>query len=598
MLVERRRGAFPTDFMIRVGIAWAIVSALLVLVNWPSIMAQNFPDPDDPMRLVQVRDLLAGQGWLDVTQYRVDAASGGVAMHWSRLVDVPLALVILVLTPFLGSASAETAALVITPLITLGAAMMLAARIAWRLLGDEETTLTALIMAVCVPVIFQLGPMRIDHHGWQLVCALAAMNGLMARSQKVGGFVVGASLAVWLTISIEGLVLAAAIFAVLALRWLRDRAQRWLLVNAIQSLAITSAALFVLTRGLGDIAVYCDALSGLHIAMFLWGAVILSALGRLEPVPFGALIGGFGLAAGGALAMLLTMAPQCATGGGFAELDPLVHEHWFVKVKEGMPIWHQTFEVALQYAVTPLLGLVAAMNLAGRSRDWLRRFWGDYAIILGAAFVISILVARAGAVACLIAAPPLAWQINRWLKAIRKMDRPLPRIGALVALACALLPTLPLSLSALALPAQASVAGGQSAGKGSLKMSNCRIEDSAEILNALAPGEVFAPLDISPKLLLVSNHTVIATSHHRGDAGMRVMIATALSSSAEASETLEARQTRYVALCPGLSEANNYAREAEDGFVADLQEGRMPEWLEPVPTAEGTSFKLWRVESK
>ncbi|MEO0872436.1 MAG: hypothetical protein AAFY19_10865 [Pseudomonadota bacterium] len=594
MLVERRRGAFPTDFVVRVGIAWAMVSTLLLVVNWGTIADQRFPDPDDTMRLLQVRDLIAGQGWFDVTQYRVDAASGGVAMHWSRLVDIPLALVILVLTPFVGSASAETAALVITPLITLGAAMMLAARIAWRLLGDEETTLTALIMAVCVPVVFQLGPMRIDHHGWQLVCALAAMNGLMARSQTVGGRVIGASLAVWLTISIEGLLLAAAIFAVLALRWLRDRSQRWLLVSAIQSLAITSAVLFMLTRGLGDMAVYCDALSGLHIAIFLWGAVILSVLGRLEPVPFVALLGGFGAAAGGALAMLLTMAPQCATGGGFAELDPLVHEYWFVNVKEGMPVWHQTFEVALQYAVTPLLGLYAAMNLAGRSRDWLRRFWGDYAIILGAAFVISILVARAGAVACLIAAPPLAWQINRWLKAIRTIDRPLPRVGALVALACALLPTLPLSLSALALPAQASVKG---AATGHLKLSNCRIEDNAAILNSLEPGEVFAPLDIAPKLLLVSHHSVPATGHHRGNTTMRMVIATALGSSEDARATMTERGSRYLALCPDLVEPRNYASAAPQGFAADLLEGREPEWLEPIPTAEGTSFKLWRVRT-
>jgi hypothetical protein len=27
---------------------------------------------DDAMRLVEVRDLLAGQGWLDMTQYRLD----------------------------------------------------------------------------------------------------------------------------------------------------------------------------------------------------------------------------------------------------------------------------------------------------------------------------------------------------------------------------------------------------------------------------------------------------------------------------------------------------------------------------------------------
>ncbi|NQX93964.1 MAG: hypothetical protein HRT64_03405 [Erythrobacter sp.] len=595
MLSERRRGAFPIEFLTRVGVAWAIISALLLLVNWVPIMSMRFPDPDDTMRLMQVRDLLAGQNWFDVTQYRVDEAGGGVAMHWSRIVDAPLALIILILTPFLGASTAELAGLVITPLITLGIAMLLASRIAWRLIGDEETTLTALILAVCVPVIFQLGPMRIDHHGWQLVCALAAMNGLMARSPVVGGRVIGASLATWLMISIEGLPLAAAIFAVLALRWLRDRHQRAFLVHAIQALAVTSAALFLATRSLGDLATYCDAISPVHLVMFGWGALVLTGLSRIEPAPLSVVLGGFALAGGGALGLMVWNAPQCATGGGFAELDPLVRAHWYVNVKEGMPVWHQGLTEALQYAITPLIGLYAAINLAASSRAWLRRFWGDYAMILGAAVVISLLVARAGAVACLIAAPPLAWQLSRWLRAIRKMERPIPRVAALLAVACALLPTLPLSMSGLVLPAQARIKG---AATGTLKASQCRIEDSAEILNALPAGEVFAPLDISPKLLLVSHHAVPATGHHRGNETMAEVIRTALGSTRDARTTIESRTSKYVALCPDLNEPRDYAAKAPEGFVADLLEGREPEWLEPIATAEGTSFKLWRVRDK
>ena len=595
MLVERRRSAFPLDFLIRVGAAWVIISALLLVVNWGAISTMRFPDPDDAMRLIQVRDLIGGQSWFDVSQYRANVPGGGVPMHWSRIVDAPLALIILVLTPFLGWEGAELAGLVITPLMTLGIAMGLAARIAWRLLGDEEATFTALIVAVCVPVIFQLGPMRIDHHGWQLVCALAAMNGLMARSPVVGGRVIGASLATWLMISIEGLPLSTAIFAVLALRWLRNRQDKTILVSAIQSLAITSAVLFVVTRGIGDIATYCDALSPLHLAMFGWGALVLSVLARLEPLPLALRLGGFAIAGGGALGLLLMSAPQCATGGGFSALDPLVREHWYVNVREGMPVWYQDVTVVLQYAVTPLIGLYAAINLASLSRDWLRRFWGDYAMILAAAVVISLLVARAGAVACLIAAPPLAWQLNRWLRALRTMKRPLPRVAGLLAVACALLPTLPLSLSALVLPAQAQIS---SAAMGNLKSSKCRIEDSAPILNALEPGEVFAPLDISPKILLVSHHSVPATGHHRGNAVMREVIATSIGSSADARQTLAARGSRYVALCPALSEPRNYAAAAPQGFVADLLEGRAPAWLEPVETAEGTSLKLWRVVAK
>jgi len=37
---------------------------------------------DDVMRLVQIRDLLAGQSWYDHSQYRMGGA-GGTMIHWS-----------------------------------------------------------------------------------------------------------------------------------------------------------------------------------------------------------------------------------------------------------------------------------------------------------------------------------------------------------------------------------------------------------------------------------------------------------------------------------------------------------------------------------
>ena len=55
---------------------------------------------DDAMRLVEVRDLIAGQGWFDLTQYRLDPP--GLPMHWSRVIDAPLAAIILMLRPLVG----------------------------------------------------------------------------------------------------------------------------------------------------------------------------------------------------------------------------------------------------------------------------------------------------------------------------------------------------------------------------------------------------------------------------------------------------------------------------------------------------------------
>src|SRR5690348_3158904 len=54
---------------------------------------------DDAMRLAEVRDLLHGQAWFDLTQWRMNVPFG-LSMHWSRLIDAPIAGLILILRQF------------------------------------------------------------------------------------------------------------------------------------------------------------------------------------------------------------------------------------------------------------------------------------------------------------------------------------------------------------------------------------------------------------------------------------------------------------------------------------------------------------------
>ncbi len=595
MLIERRLGSFSPDFMVRTFLAWLALSAALFAVHYGNIASYGSMGPDDSLRLVQVRDLINGQSWFDTAQYRIDSANDGVAMHWSRLVDLPLVLVIFALSPLLGVAVAETVAVVSVPLITMGIAMMLAARIAWRLMGQENANFTYLVFAFSIPVVFQLGPMRIDHHGWQIVCILAAVNGLMARSERFGAFIIGTSVAFWLSISIEGLPLAAAFFAILAWRWMRDRKERVWLETAIQSLAGTSFVLFLLTKGFGDLRIYCDAIGPAHLALFGWGAIVLSVLSRIEPIPRSLLLGGFALAGGGAVGIMLFSAPQCVTGGGFAELDPLVAKYWHAKVQEGLPIWHQTFQIALQFAVTPLIGLFATINLMQQSRDWLRRFWTDYALLLCAAFLISLFVARAGAVACVLAAPPVAWQIREWLRKIRLMDRPAYRVSAMVGVACALLPVLPLAVFTSAEKAHASMLGNKPEPKKRTK-SECKINETAALLNAIPATELYAALDIGPRILFDTHHSVIATGHHRGNDGMKFIIETAMVSPEEAEQRLRARGTTHVVFCTDLGEPKLYRKASPDGFVARLIGDDAPDWLEPLELGTDGTLKAWVIK--
>lgn len=588
LFVERRRPPFSPDLLVRVAIAWAMISALLLVTNLPDIVAGRLPDPDDTLRMVQVRDLLAGQGWFDLTQHRIDAVGGGVPMDWSRLVDLPLAAVILLLRGLIGQDAAESVALVVIPLLTFACALLLAARIAWRVIGDEAAGLACLAMALSVPLVQQMRPMRIDHHGWQVVFLLAAMNALMARSPRRGGWAIGLALAAGLSISLEIWPLAAAICSVVALRWLRDRHDAHWFIATMQGLAAGSLALFAATRGFAGAAAHCGAMSPAHIAGF--GVVALGAAGlaRLEPMPRFALVAGMAAAGGVGLATFHAFAPNCA-GGPFAQVDPVVARFWSGGVREGLPVWQQDLSLALQIAVPPLVGLVACLRLAGRSADWLRRFWQEYALVLAAALVTSLFVARAGAAAGALAAVPLGWQVREWLRASRTVRRRSKRAMALAGMALALLPAFPLTLFALAMPAQASVNARPGA-------SSCALPGNVGVLRALPRGEVLAPLALGPQILYETSHTVVATGHG-GHRAVRTVIDVFSGPADAARATLESRGTRYVVLCPGSAELRRYEQVAPGGFMADLLAGRTPAWLEPVEMRHDGRLEVWRIRS-
>ena len=149
LFVERRRPALTAELLLQVTLAWAMISALLLVTNLGAILAHRFPDPDDTLRLVQVRDFIGGQGWFDLVQHR----AGNTPMHWSRLVDLPIAGVILTLRGLIGQPAAELAALIVVPLVTLFVCLLLIGRIAWRLMGSELALFACLAFAFCVPVV-------------------------------------------------------------------------------------------------------------------------------------------------------------------------------------------------------------------------------------------------------------------------------------------------------------------------------------------------------------------------------------------------------------------------------------------------------------
>lgn len=602
----------------RIGIAWAVMAAMLLVVYASAIATMRFGDPDDALRLLEVRDWLAGQAWFDVHQYRI-AAPEGVAMHWSRLVDIPLATVIVLLRPLLGTGMAEMVAVVLVPLLTLACTMALTGRLAGRLFDAEAVAITCLVTGIAAPMLFQMTPLRIDHHGWQVVLALAALSGLAMRDPWRGGPVIGLALAALLAISIEGLPLTAVFLGVCALRGLdlrgldagepdpRGRRFAWLAASA-GSLAVAGAALFLATRGLADLATHCDQISPVHLGLFAWIGVGSLALHLAAPRTLPVQLAALALIGAVTIGLMLGGAPQCR-GGAFVALDPLVRKYWYAGVSEGLPVWRSPLSYAATTVLTPLFGLYGCLVHWRRAADApTRRWWIDHALVLAGSWAIALLVARATATACALAALPLGGLILHWIIGLRTAAPP-RRIAGYLGVVLVLMPALPAGAwtalttrpepratnSEKGNPAKGNPATAGMANSVAMRQSLCRYDRAAAALQALPATDIFAPLDIGPDLLVRTHHRVVATGHHRGSAGMHDVIAAFMGSPDAARPIVARRHATLIALCPDIAEPWIYAHYAPAGLMAGLLAGHAPAWLEPVNLAPGSHLKFWRV---
>src|SRR5687768_738104 len=115
-LQERALALLEQHWKWLVVLVWLGFAAWFAFSKWNDIRFFNLADTDDNLRIMQVRALLGGQDWYDLRQHRFNPPLGA-DIHWSRLVDLPLAALILILRPIVGGGVAERAAVAIAPLL-------------------------------------------------------------------------------------------------------------------------------------------------------------------------------------------------------------------------------------------------------------------------------------------------------------------------------------------------------------------------------------------------------------------------------------------------------------------------------------------------
>jgi hypothetical protein len=101
----------------------------------------------------------------------------------------------------------------------------------------------------------------------------------------------------------------------------------------------------------------------------------------------------------------------------------------------------------------------------------------------------------------------------------------------------------------------------------------------------LAPGLVAADIDYGPFVLALTPHAVLAAPYHRMSYGILTSHRIFASPPEEARDLLRAAQAGYVMICGSRGPKNLSATDTERSFWAQLRDGRIPAWLEPIPVA-------------
>jgi len=564
---------------------WLASAAAAITVNHSSIAQFRFWDPDDVMRLLEVRDWLVGQSWFDVAQHRMNLPAG-LSMHWSRLLDVPLAAIIILLKPLVGQRTAETVASVVVPMLTLGATMSLVAGIARHRSGAGAGLLAAALCLLSIGTWYAMPPMRIDHHGYQLLCGLGIAWALVTRDDRKGTVIAGLCAAAWCHISLEGLAFTACASAWLGLRWVVDPHPRARLPLFLATLSIGSAALYIAVHGIGLIGhTFCDQISPVHITVF--------GLAALLSVPTMAFrITAMGLRAtslaviGVSCALLYRLwAPQCAAGP-FGSLGPLGHGLWYLNVHEGVPLWHAPVETRLAWGIFPWVGLAGALTAALRSEDAGSGKW-SYCALLAAATAIGLLVTRAGAFANLLAIPGavgLFLLIADRSEAWPLTPRALARAGSLMLLS----PFGAQSTSLLAMQTQP-------APQTTSQEQRCGQIDTLAALDRVPPVTILAPLELGPNVLAGTHHSAVTGPYHRDPDALEDVLRFFTADEPTAHAVALRRHARLLIFCPAGGEMATMAKFAPAGLAARLLRGKAPQWLTPVALPGTPGLSLYRI---
>lgn len=574
--------------------AIVIVAQLIIHRNLADYVG---PDNDDAMRLVEVRDFLAGQGWFDMMQYRLGLA-GGTLMHWSRFIDLPIASLILFFRMFLSPEGAEAAALTVWPLMLVLPLMFFMGLAGRRIAGVEGMHFSLILTALFVLLSPRFVPGSIDHDNVQLGLVALTVAMLVDESYRPRNFAIAAiALAIQLGIGAETTPFVAVASMSVACLW------AWkgeIFAPAAKAFALTltiavSAAFFSLVPPRLYSMITCDNLSlgfyGITSAGcvgLLLSSIFASRLSRPLRIAILAVNGAF------VFAITVALAPQCLRNP-LSDLDPMLVDFWLSRVTEAQSIIsvanRQPDTLGVFYATGLLAMLVCAFRILRGTRPSLHAM---LMALIAINWVITLVQVRGTEFANLLAIPPLALMIAE----LRKNYMADPRnLRAILLYAGTLLASVPAVWAVGGALASKGVVNGLmvAAPVKAEETANCTSRQALRPIADLEPGVVAAASNLGAPLLRFTPHRTLSGPYHRDPDGMMAELLIGLAEPQQAEALLHEAKVTIVAFCKGDPQVELVSERAPRGLYAQLSAGHVPAYLEPIAASAESDVQFFRV---
>jgi len=569
---------------------WLGACVWLIWARWAGIHWFALGDTDDNMRIAQVRAWLNGQGWYDLRQYKLNPPAG-FDIHWSRLVDLPLAGLILFFRVFVSGKLAEQLAVAIAPLLPLLVALFSAALAARRLVNPRAAILAAGLVLCCQVALDMFRPLRIDHHGWQLAFLLVTIAGLADPKRIRGGVTVGVASALSLVIGLELLPYIAVTGASIGLRWIAHQEARPRLLSYAATFGLAATLGFLAFASQANRAPVCDALSPVWLTTILLGCGSLLVLALVNPKSWQGRLALALVAAAVVGAFYWFAWPHCR--GRPEGVSPELYKLWLSNVREARPLHQQNAQTIVATLSVPAMGLVGAAWGIWRARGTETVFsWSS--ILVMSLFSVGMLFwqVRAGPAAQLIGvtgAAYLGWHLLGWFAASRHM---LVRVFGVVGVFLLVsgiagyvsFPLLPKEQRNEVYWKQVQAANRR-----------CPTLPALHPIAKMPATTIFTFADLGPRIISVTHHKAIAGPYHRN--GQAILdVHHAFDGPPEQARAIAKRHGATLLLvCPHFAESTVYRARSPKGFYARLERGERFPWMEPVPLPKNSPYWLWRI---